>query len=65
MEKLKEPKFMREIHKVRAKLSKMSPTEYEKYLKEVKRKYSERLERLYVDLPIVRLERKVQTVTRN
>jgi len=65
MEKLKEPKFMREIHKVRAKLSKMSPPEYEKYLNEVKQKYSERLKRFYADLPVVKLERKLETVARD
>jgi len=61
MEDLREPKFMREIHRIRAELSKMSLTEYEKYLKEVKEKYSERLKRFYVDLPIVRSERKLET----
>jgi len=65
MEKLKEPKFMREIHEIRAKLSKMSPTEYEKYLKEVKQKNDERLKYFYVDLPIVKSERKLETVARD
>lgn len=65
MEKLREPKFMREIHKIRAKLSKMPPTAYEKYLKEVKQKNAKRLESFYVDLPIVKLERKMETVTRD
>ena len=64
MEELREPKFMREIHKIRAELSEMSPTEYEKYLKEVKRKYAKRLRHLYIDLPVVRLGRKLETVAR-
>jgi len=37
MEELREPKFMREIHKIRAELSEMSPTEYEKYLKRLRK----------------------------
>ena len=61
MEDLREPKFMREIHTIRAELSKKSLTEYEKYLKEVKEKHSERLKRFYVDLPIVKTERKLET----
>jgi hypothetical protein len=61
MEDLREPKFMREIHRIRAELSKKSLTEYEEYLKEVKEKYSERLKRFYVDLPIVKTERKLET----
>jgi len=65
MEELREPKFMREIHKIRAELSKMSPTEYEKYLKEVKEKYAKRLKHLYVDLPIVKSKRKLETVARD
>ena len=64
MEELKEPKFMREIHKIRAELSEMPPTEYEKYLKEVKGKYAKRLRRLYMDLPVVKSERKSQTAAR-
>jgi hypothetical protein len=52
---------MREIHTIRAELSKKSLTEYEEYLKEVKEKYSERLKRFYVDLPIVKTERKLET----
>jgi len=47
MEKLKEPKFMREIHRIRAELSKMTPTRYEKYLEEVRQKYADRLGHLY------------------
>jgi len=65
MEELREPKFMREIHKIRAELSKMLPTEYEKYLKEVKEKYAKRLKHLYVDLPIVKSKRKLETVARD
>jgi len=61
MENLREPKLMREIHRIRAELSKKSLTEYEKYLKEVKEKYTERLKRFYVDLPIVKSERKLET----
>jgi len=64
MDELREPKFMREIHKIRAELSKMSPVEYEKYLKEVKEKYAERLGRFYVDLPVVRSKRKFETIAR-
>jgi len=64
MEELKEPKFMREIHKIRAELSEMPPSEYEKYLKKVKGKYAKRLKRLYMDLPVVKSERKLETVAR-
>jgi len=63
MEKVREPKFMRGIHKIRAELSKMSPTEYEKYLKEVKEKYAKRLRHFYVDLPVVKSKRKLETIT--
>jgi len=63
MEELREPKFMQEIHKIRAELSKMSPTEYEKYLKEVKEKYAKRLGHFYVDLPVVKSKRKLKTIT--
>jgi hypothetical protein len=52
---------MREIHRIRAELSKKSLTEYEKYLKEVKERYAERLKSFYVDLPIVKTERKLET----
>jgi len=61
---LKEPKFMREIHRIRAELSGMSPSEYEKYLREVRGKYAKRLRRLYKDLPVVKSERKLETVAR-
>ena len=64
MEEVREPKFMQEIHKIRAALSKMSPTEYEKYLKNVKEKHAKRLRHLYVDLPSVRSERKLETIAR-
>lgn len=64
MEDLREPKFMREIHKIRAELSRMSLREYEKYLKEVKEKYAERLKRFYVNLPASRTERKLETAAR-
>jgi len=60
---LREPKFMREIHRIRAELSKKPLTEYNQYLKEVKEKYSERLKHFYVDLPIVKTERKLETTT--
>ena len=60
---MREPKFMQEIHKIRAELSKMSPTEYEKYLKEVKEKYAKRLRHFYVDLPVVKSKRKLKTIT--
>jgi len=63
MEELREPKFMQKIHKIRAELSKMSPTEYEKYLKEVKEKYAKRLRRFYVDLPVVKSKQKLETIT--
>jgi len=43
---------MREIHRIRAELSKKPLTEYNQYLKEVKEKYSERLKHFYVDLPM-------------
>jgi len=62
MDKLREPRFMQEIHKIRAELSKMSRTEYEKYLEEVKEKYAKRLKDFYVDLPTVKSERKLETV---
>jgi len=65
MEKLKEPKFMREIHKIRANLSKMRPTEYEKYLAEVRKKNAQRLKHFYVDLPVVKSERKLEAVARD
>jgi len=42
----------------------MSPTEYEKYLKEVKGKYGKRLKRLYMDLPVVKSERKLEIAAR-
>jgi len=45
---------MREIHRIRAELSGMSPSEYEKYLREVRGKYAKRLRRLYKDLPVVK-----------
>jgi hypothetical protein len=64
MEKLKEPKFMREIHRIRAELSKMPPTRYEKYLEKVKQKYADRLGHLYVHLPAVKSKRKLETVAR-
>ena len=63
MGSLREPKFMREIHRVRAELSELSAAEYEKYLKGVKEKYAERLKRLYVDLPVIRVEQKLETTT--
>jgi len=65
MDKIKEPKFMQEIHKIRVKLSKMPPKEYKKYIREVREKNAERLKILYVDLPIVKLERKLETVARD
>jgi len=57
MEELREPRFMREIHRIRMELSEMAPAEYEKYLEEVRKKYAKRLGYLYVDLPIVKTER--------
>jgi hypothetical protein len=64
MEALKEPKFMREIHKIRAELSKMPPDKYEKHLKQAKQKNAKRLQHLYIDLPIVKSDQKLETVTR-
>ena len=64
MEKLKEPKFMQEIHRIRAKLSKMPPTRYEKYLEEVRQKYAGRIGHLYVDIPAVKPRRKLETIAR-
>jgi len=64
MEELKEPKFMREIHRIRAELSKMPPAEYEKYLKKVREKYAERLGHLYVNLQAVKLKQKLEPVAR-
>jgi len=60
MDKIKEPKFMQEIHKIRVKLSKMPPKEYERYIREVREKNAERLKILYVGLPIVKLKRKIK-----
>lgn len=65
MDKIKEPKFMQEIHKIRVKLSKMPPKEYERYIREAREKNAERLKILYVDLPLVKLEKKIETVTRD
>ena len=62
MEKLKEPKFMQEIHRIRAELSKMPPTRYEKYLEEVRQKYADRIEHLYVDIPTVKPKQKLETI---
>lgn len=62
MEELREPKFMQKIHKIRAELSKMPPTDYKKYLEAVREKYAERLGHLYTDLPIVKTGRKLKTV---
>jgi len=62
MEKLREPKFMREIHRIRAELSEMPPTKYEKYLEEVRQKYADRRGHLYVDMPAVKPKRKRKTV---
>jgi len=64
MREMKEPKFMREIHRIRAELSKMPPTKYEEYLKEVREKYADRLGHLYVNLQAVKLKRKLETVAR-
>jgi len=64
MEELRESKFMREIHRIKAELSEMSPAEYERYLKEVREKYAKRLGHLYVDLPVVKSERRLETLTR-
>lgn len=58
MEELREPKFMQEIHKIRAELSKMTRAEYEKYLEDVRKKYAETLGHLYVYLPIVKTKQK-------
>lgn len=55
--KLREPKFMREIHKIRLELSTMPPSEYRKHLEETKRKYADKLGHLYVSLPVVKTKK--------
>ena len=47
--KLKEPDFMKEIHKIRAKLAQIPYSQYEETLKKTKEKYRERLGHLYTD----------------
>ena len=44
---------MREIHKIRAELSRMPTAEYEKHLRNVKKKYAERLGDLYIKKPSI------------
>ena len=47
--KLEEPDFMKEIHKIRAKLAQIPYSQYEETLEKAKEKYRERLGHLYVD----------------
>ena len=47
--KLEEPDFMKEIHKIRAKLAQIPHNQYEKTLKKAKEKYRERLGHLYTE----------------
>jgi len=53
---------MREIHRIRVELSRMPPTEYEKYLEEARQKYADRVGHLYVDMQPVKPKRKLETV---
>ncbi len=46
--KLEEPEFMREIHRVRAKLAEVPVEEYLKELSSLRGKYSKRLGHLYL-----------------
>jgi len=47
--KLEEPDFMKEIHRIRAKLAQIPYSQYEETVKKAKEKYRERLGHLYVD----------------
>lgn len=47
--KLEEPDFMKEIHKIRAKLAQIPYSQCVETVKKAKEKYRERLGHLYVD----------------
>jgi len=47
--KLEEPDFMKEIHRIRAKLAQIPYSQYLETVKKAKEKYRERLGHLYVD----------------
>lgn len=47
--KLEEPDFMKEIHRIRAKLAQIPYSQYEETVKKAKEKYRKRLGHLYTE----------------